>query len=113
MFDLMQYALIFFDFQLILARMGGLRQGHPEMLEAVRWKRDSKPWRRSVSWKCRQRMPPAITASPRLVMPSQPYCTTPTSRSPRLSPSLARVCPRRKNSNKNALCNEFSYLTGF
>jgi len=30
MFDLMQYALIFYDFQLILARMGGtpLGSGH-------------------------------------------------------------------------------------
>jgi hypothetical protein len=40
----------------------------------------------------------AITASPHLVTPSPNYCATLTSSSPRPSPSLARVCPRRKNS---------------
>ena len=77
------------------------------------WKKDSTPWRHSVSWKCHQYMPPAITASPRLVTPSRTYCTAPTSSSPRPSPSLVRVCPRRKNSTQNALYSEFSYLTGF
>src|SRR2546422_8925386 len=58
-------------------------------------------------------MPPAITASPHLATPSHAYCIAPTSRSPRPSPSLARVCPRRKNSNQNDLCSKFSSLTGF
>src|SRR4030095_12292388 len=56
-------------------------------------------------------MPPAIIASPRLVTPSRAYCTALTSSSPRPSPSLAPVCPRRKNSHQNDLSCEFSYLT--
>ena len=35
MFDLMQYALIFFDFQLILARMGITVEGLPQTLLEV------------------------------------------------------------------------------
>src|SRR5262247_623042 len=77
------------------------------------WKKDSTPSRRSVSWKCRPRMPPAITASPHLVTPSRNYCTVPTSSSQRPSPSLVPACPRRKNSNQNGLCSKFSPLTGF
>src|SRR5215510_3272548 len=56
-------------------------------------------------------MPPAITVSPHLVTPLHTYCTVPTSSSPRLSPSLAHVCPRRKNSNQNGLFSKFCYLT--
>src|SRR5262245_2221779 len=56
-------------------------------------------------------MPPAITVSPHLVTPSRTYCTVPTSSSPRLSPSRAHVCPRRKNSNQNGLFSKFRYLT--
>ena len=33
MFDLMQYALIFYDFQLILARMGGQQGGRAPSVE--------------------------------------------------------------------------------
>src|SRR4029450_2781151 len=58
-------------------------------------------------------MPLAITASPHLATPSRAYCIAPTSRSPRFSPSLAHVCPRRKNSNQNALGSKGSCLTGF
>src|SRR5262245_32839353 len=77
------------------------------------WKKASTPSRRSVSWKCRPRMPPAITASPHLVTPSRNYCTVPTSSSQRPSPSLVPACPRRKNSSQNGLCSKFSPLTGF
>src|SRR5215510_9214833 len=77
------------------------------------WKNDSTPSRLSVSWKCRPRMPPAITASPHLVTPSRNYCTVPTSSSQRPSPSLVPACPRRKNSSQNGLCSKFSPLTGF
>src|SRR6266567_3484902 len=77
------------------------------------WKKDSKPLRRSVSSKYHQKMPPAITASPHLVPPLPTYCIAQTSSSPRSSPSLGLVCPRRKNSNQNDLCCEFSYLAGF
>src|SRR5215510_9815998 len=77
------------------------------------WKKASTPWRRSVSSKCRPPIPPAITASLRLGTPSRAYCTAPTSSSPRPLPSLARVCPRRKNSNQNGLHSKFNYLTGF
>ena len=77
------------------------------------WKKASTPSRRSVSWQCRQRMPPAITASPHLVTPSRAYCTVPTSSSQRPSPSLVPACPRRKNSYQNGLCSKFSPLTGF
>src|SRR5262249_1120109 len=58
-------------------------------------------------------MPPAITASPHLVMPSRNYCTVPTSSSQKPSPSLVPACPRRKNSHQNGLCRKFSPLTGF
>src|SRR4030095_13902515 len=58
-------------------------------------------------------MPLPITASPHLATPSRAYCIAPTSRSPRFSPSLAHVCPRRKNSNQNALGSKGSCLTGF
>src|SRR6266567_220089 len=74
------------------------------------WKKDSKPLRRSVSSKYHQKMPPAITASPHLVPPLPTYCIAQTSSSPRSSPSLGLVCPRRKNSNQNDLFCEFSYL---
>src|SRR6266581_3395817 len=77
------------------------------------WKKDSKPLRRSVSSKYHQKMPPAITASPHLVPPLPTYCIAQTSSSPRSSPSLGLVCPRRKNSNQNDLFCEFSYLAGF
>src|SRR5262245_41207774 len=77
------------------------------------WKKASTPSRRSVSWKCRPRMPPAITASPHLVTPSRNYCTVPTSSSQRPSPSLVPACPRRKNSSQNGLCSKFSPLTCF
>src|SRR5438067_93279 len=77
------------------------------------WKKDSTPSRRSVSWKCRQPMPPAITAFPHRGTPSRNYCAVPTSSSQRLSPSLVHACPRRKNSNQNGLFSKFRYLTGF
>src|SRR6516162_3162764 len=58
-------------------------------------------------------MPPAITVSPRRVTPSRIYCTTPTSRSPKPSPSRARVWPLGKNCSLNVCLNEYSYLTDF
>src|SRR5262245_5812367 len=58
-------------------------------------------------------MPPAITASPHRATPSRAYCTAPTSHSPRSSPSLAHVCPRRKNSHQNDLYSKFSPLIDF
>src|SRR5262249_34113418 len=77
------------------------------------WKRDSKHWRRSVSWKCCQRMPPAITASPHLMTPSRAYCTALTLRFPRPFPCRVCGCPLGKNCSLNVFLNEYSYFTDF
>ena len=78
------------------------------------WKKDFTPWQPSAWSKSLFRMPLAMAArSPHRVTPSRTFCTTPISSCPRPSPSLARVCPRRKNSNQNDLCCEFSYLAEF
>src|SRR5262249_45075559 len=77
------------------------------------WKKDSTPSRRSVSWKCRHRMPPAIPVSPHRTTPSRTYCTAPTSRSPRPFPSLGCGCPLGKNCSLNVCISEYSYLPDF
>ena len=48
-------------------------------------------------------LPFRSTPTPHLALRSRHYCTAPTSRSQRPSPSLIRACPRRKDANQNGL----------